>query len=258
MDGIAPECWAAGPTAAALHRFDGYRLRKPFHLIVRRGGNITRIGHVIHTSNELELIDLERVGGIPVLSPSRTLLSLAALHSTSAFAPFATLTMLTDALDSAIRDGKTTEDNLHRRIARLRVQGRGGIRPLLAVIAGVEITRGGHSWLEREFLRLVDSAGLPKPATQQVLGRRGKSLIRVDFRFDGTPIVVEVLGYQYHRTKLQARIDAERRNRLQLDGYQVIEFVYEQVVDDPGEVLATLIEALRPYLAALCTVVVTT
>ncbi len=128
--------------------------------------------------------------------------------------------------------------------------GRGGIRPLLAVIAGVEITRGGHSWLEREFLRLVDSAGLPKPATQQVLGRRGKSLIRVDFHFEGTPIVVEVLGYQYHRTKLQSRIDAERRNRLQLDGYRVIEFMYEHVVEDPADVLATVLEALAPYLSA--------
>jgi hypothetical protein len=54
---VGEPVWAWGPTAAALHGFDGYRLRKPFHLALERGRNVRRIGVVIHTATELPLID---------------------------------------------------------------------------------------------------------------------------------------------------------------------------------------------------------
>ena len=95
---------------------------------------------------------------------------------------------LTTALDAALRDGLTSEDLLHRRIASLRSSGRYGIPLLLAVIEGSEITRGGHSWLERRFLELCASANLPRPLTQQVLSRAQDRLVRVDCRFPGSAV----------------------------------------------------------------------
>ena len=80
--------------------------------------------------------------GVPVTSPTRTLIDLAA-HETPA--------RLAAALDGALRDGLTNEDLLHRRIAALRGKGRYGVPVLLDVLAGNEVTRGGHSWLEREY-----------------------------------------------------------------------------------------------------------
>ena len=37
------------------------------------------------------------------------------------------------------------------------------------------------------------------PETQQVLASSRGRLVRVDFRFPGTMVVGEVLGYRYHR-----------------------------------------------------------
>lgn len=232
---------ACGPTAAALHGFDGYRLQRPFHIVVPRGHNLQRVGHHIHTTKVLPPLDRETVEGISVTSPTRTLIDLASS---------ATAAQLTTALDAALRDLRTTEPFLHRRIVDLRGRGRYGTPLLLEVIEGIEVTRGAHSWLEREFLRLIDAAGLPPPSPQQVMGKRNGKLIRVDFHFPGTRLVVEVLGYRYHRTKLQMQIDTERINRLTLDGYLVLQFTYDHVVANADSVTSQVATALYITRAA--------
>lgn len=169
-------------------------------------------------------------------SPTRTLIDLAATESPR---------VLTAALDSALRDGLTTETFLHSRIVDLRGRGRYGIPKLLAVIEGVEASRGGHSWLERRYLELLAEHRLPRPDTQVNLSRRDGRLIRVDCHFPGTLVVVELLGYRYHRTEMQMRNDAERINRLVLSGFTVIQFAYESVVNHPAKVIADTLEALN-------------
>jgi hypothetical protein len=233
---IGGEVWASGPTAAALHGFDGYRLRPPFDVTILRGRDVKRVGHRIHTTATLDLIDRSVVGDIAVLSGARTLIDLARTESRE---------RLTVAFDSGLRDGRFNESLVHRRIVALRAKGRFGIPRLLEAIDGAEVVRGGHSWLEREYLRLVAAAGLPTPLTQQVLTRAGDRLVRVDFRFAGTPVVVEVLGYRSHRSKAQLRRDADRMNALVADGLQPYQFSYEHVVDAPGDVVATTAAALR-------------
>lgn len=241
IDGLDPTARGAGPTAGALHRFDGYRLQRPFHAVVERGHNLQRVGHFVHTTQILPLIDCETVDGIRVTSPTRTLIDLAAS---------ATSLPLTTALDGALRDRLTTETFLHQRIVALRGRGRYGIPLLLQVIEGVEVTRGAHSWLEREFLRLVDAASMPIPTPQQVLGKRNGKLIRVDFRYPGTRLVVEVLGYRYHRTTMQMGVDAERINALTMAGYLVMQFTYDQIVERPEWVVGQVATALHLSRAA--------
>ncbi len=152
---------------------------------------------------------------------------------------------LTTALDGALRDRKLTEDMLHTRIAELRSRGRHGIPKLLAVIDGAEAARGGHSWLERRFLRICADAGLPRPSTQQVLTSSKGRLVRVDFRFPGTPLVVEVLGYHWHRgSREQFSRDAERLNALVRAGLQPLQYTYDHVTLEPGWVTGELASAL--------------
>ena len=151
---------------------------------------------------------------------------------------------LTAALDSALRDGLTSDDFLHRRLVALRGRGRSGCIRLLAVIAGVEASRGGHSFLERTFLELIGELGFPRPDTQRVLAKRVKKLVRVDCHFPGTNVVVELLGYAWHRTPMHMQEDAERLNRLQLDGFLGMQFTYSDVVTRSPTMLADLTEAL--------------
>ena len=226
---------ASGPSAAALHGLDGFRLRRPLHVTVPRGRNVQRVKVHLHTSSELPLIDRACVQNVPTMSATRTLIDLARFVGPAA---------LTAALDAALRDGLTTEEVLHRRITTLRSSGRYGIPQLLAVIEGSEITRGGHSWLERRFLQLCESASLPRPLTQQVLSRAQDRMVRVDCRFDGTPIVVELLGYRSHRTNAQMSRNAARLNALLLDGLVPLQFTYRQVTLEPGSVVGQVVVAL--------------
>jgi hypothetical protein len=223
------ETFVSGPTAAAMHGFDGISLRPPFHVTVVRGRNVQRAHHRIHTTTDLPPIDREEIAGLAVLSPTRTLLDVAR---------FVSAATLTAALDGALRDGKTTEGLLHQRIVALRSQGRYGIPKLIAVIEGSEASRGGHSWLERRYLELCDEAGLPRPDVQQVLARAGGHLVRVDCRFPDSNVVVELLGYRWHRTTEQMARDAERMNALVISGFVPLQFTYDQVTTRPAEVVA--------------------
>lgn len=236
ISSVPIDCWASGPTGAALFAIEGYSLRPPFHLTIERGHNLRRIGHHIHTTNSMDRLDRDWADGVPVCSPSRILLQLA---------EFETRERMVAALESALRDGLTSEEFLHRRLAAWRVRGRGGVRPLLRALEGWDIGRGGQSWLEREFLRIVHAAGLPTPMTQQVLGRRDTTLIRVDCHFPEASLVVELLGYRWHRTPMQMQVDSERVNQLQMKGQLVLQFTYRHVTERPEWVVHTVAEVLH-------------
>ncbi len=229
---------ACRSTAAALHQFPGYRLERPFHVVLERPRRLVRVNHHLHTSTALERVDLCTLEGVRATSPSRTIIDLASRSTpdhTRALIAFAT------------GAGLTSVDLLFRRIAALRSRGRAGVRPTLAVLANIEAGSNRPSWLEREFLELLQSAGLPRPSTEQVLARRGTHLIRVDAHFDGTPLVVELLGYAFHRTVMQMETDAERLNRLQMAGYVVLQFTYLQVAERPDWVVEEVRAALHHF-----------
>ncbi len=236
MVDVGDPVWACGRTAAALHRFDEFVLGPPFHLLLVRGRHVNRIGNVIHTTNALDPIDRESAYGLAVTSPARTIIDLIRVETPQ---------RVTLAIDSALRDGGTVETHLHQRIAALRTRGRHGMPKLLRLIEGSELTRGGHSWLERRFLEMCDQARLPRPLTQQTLTKARDRLVRVDFRFPDSPVVVEVLGYRFHRTNEQMQRDAERMNRLTLEGYLVLQFTYLGITEAPELIVEQVARALR-------------
>lgn len=238
---IGGEVWATGPTAAALYGFDGYTLRRPFHVLVPRQRHLSRRDIRLHRSDRIELIDVGTVDGIAVTSPARTIIEIARVAGREALAR---------CLDSALRDGRLSEDLMHRRLVALRSRGRHGLPTLLEVLTGRDATRGGHSWLEREYLRLLASAALPRPTTQQVIARTDGRMVRVDCHFPGTPVVVELLGYTFHRTRAQMTADANRYNAMLAAGCLPYQFTYEQVAGTPDDVVDQTARALRLPTAA--------
>jgi len=227
---------ASGPTAAAIHGFDGVALHPPFHVTVPRGRFVDRPPHVFHTTIVLPPSDRTLIQGIPVLTPVRTMIDLSR---------FLRPARLTAALDGGLRDRKFTEDLLHTRIAELRSSGRHGIPKLLDAIEGVEATRGGHSWLERRFLQICAAHSLPRPETQQVMAGSKGRLVRVDFRFPGTRVVGEVLGYRWHRgNRAQFCRDVERMNALIRQGLMPMQFTYDHVTLEEAWVVSELVAAL--------------
>jgi hypothetical protein len=227
--------WVWGPTAGAVNAFDGFVLAPPYHFVVPRQRAIKRVGHYIHTTSFMPRLDTTVIQGIPVTTATRTIIDLASFESPA---------RLTLAVDSATRDGSTSDDFLYRELVAHRTRGRRGIGRLLSVMEGIESTKGGHSWLEREFLILAAAAGLPRPVTQQIVGKRKQTIIRVDCRFPGTPVIVELLGYAFHRTVMQMQTDATRINRMVLDGLIPMQFTFTDVVADAATMMALVGEAL--------------
>jgi very-short-patch-repair endonuclease len=227
---------ASGPTGAAVYRWDGFALEPPYHVTIPRGRLVTRPGHHIHTTIDLDPVDHTRVNGIPIFTAERELVDLSR---------YVAEPRLSIAIDCALRDRVTTEDRIHERVVALRTSGRHGVTKLIDALEGAEITRGGHSWLERRFLQVCRQGRIPKPVTQQVVtGSKGR-LVRVDFRFRDTMVIVEVLGYRWHRgNRNQFNRDVERINALLRAGFHPLQFTYDHVTGQADWVITQVRETL--------------
>lgn len=192
-----------------------------------RGGRASRDRIVIHrprlTPTAGEVTTLE---AIPVTTPARTLLDLAATSRTR---------ILVRAVERAeelrLFDLRAVEVVLeihptHR-----------GTRRLRHAIADHEpvLTR---SELERRFLELCRSQGLPRPEVNSVIAGA-----EVDFLWRSAGLVVETDGFAHHRSRRAFESDRIRDARLARAGLRVLRFSYRQVVDDPLSVAATVARA---------------
>ena len=156
----ANRCWTTGPTSAALLGFDGYALRRPFHLLVPRHRHLSRASRppAPHRSDGPDRPVRDRRS-----SPSRVP-SARSSNSLACSAPMSWRCAST----APSATGSCRRSCVHRRIAALRSSGRHGLPALLDVLVGNETTRGGQSWLEREYLT---AARRRRPASSRHPGR---------------------------------------------------------------------------------------
>ncbi|HNJ97970.1 MAG TPA: DUF559 domain-containing protein [Ilumatobacteraceae bacterium] len=183
---------------------------------------------VLHTTTRWDELDVIRHGGVRCTNAARAIIDWATQGASARD--------LERAIDSAIRLRRTALSRLTARLTGLSGSGRRGVVMLRELL----LDSGGESYLERRFLRLVRSADLPRPTTQVVFRRNGTTVARVDFLFPRTNVIVEVSGRLGHSSDSDRRKDARRRNALQSDGYEVIEFTTADVLDDPGYIIDLL------------------
>jgi len=153
----------------------------------------------------------------------------------------ATARELERAVDSAFRLRRTAVNKLIDELELLSGRGRRGV----VLMRELLLDSGGESVLERRFLRLVRASGMPRPVCQVVFRPGTGRVIRVDFCFRGSNLVVEVSGRLGHSTDRDRQRDARRRNHLQQMGQVVIEFTTADLIDSPDYVIRTLRTALR-------------
>lgn len=184
---------------------------------------------VVHRKR-LEPVDIDRTQALAMTSPSRTLLDVAIRL---------TLRQLECCVDGACRDGLTSASYLRQRLTEWRRRGRPGGLRLGAVLAGTGDGRPLGSWLEREALKVISDAGLPRPATQKEVQVDGSRFF-IDLFYAEANLAVELAGHGTHATRQELADDAERAALITSLGYQVITFTYDQVTKRPDYVVATL------------------
>jgi very-short-patch-repair endonuclease len=176
-----------------------------FHVTVPTEAGRRRPGIVVHRSRTLLPSHVTRRLGIPVTTPSRTLEDLRRTLPQPQFA--ATL----------------------RQAEFLRLP--------LAEVLEPDHTR---SELERRFLALCRRHGVPRPEVNVRIGG-----FVVDFTWGDRRLIVEVDGWDTHRTRSAFEEDRARDLKLTLLGYDGVRFTWRQLTDDPAAVAAALRELLR-------------
>jgi hypothetical protein len=178
------------------------------------GGREHRSGIVVHRSTTLRREDVATHRGLPVTTPIRTLLDVAATVRGRR------LEQLLDRAEPLI-----DFDSLQQRLeAHPQRRGVPALRALLASYeAGSVVTR---SELEEGFLRLCDDHGLPRPVVNAYVEG-----ILVDFVWRRARLVVEVDGYRHHRSRRRFATDREQDVVLRMAGWTVLRFAWEHVTD---------------------------
>ena len=115
--------------------------------------------------------------------------------------------------------------------------GTGRLRLLLTQLAGD--CPFPSSELERRFLELVRSAGLPEPVANGFVAGW-----RVDFHWPEHHLAVETDGRAAHAHVLAFETDRGRDLDLALAGWRVLRFSWRQVVEEPERVVASLRRSL--------------
>jgi hypothetical protein len=212
-------------SAAALWEFLSWDDRYPEVTVVGKGTRLQR-GIRVHRTFRLEPREVSRHRGIPVTSPARTLVDLAAVVDYK-------------LLRTAVRRAQSKHRvGVPQLVATVRRLGpRRGIANLNQILAtGPAPTR---SVLEDVVLELILAGGLARPDVNKPLLLAGRRVIP-DFRWPEQRVIVEADGGAWHDNKTAREDDAERQALLEAHGECVLRVTWAQAMSQSSQTLARL------------------
>lgn len=166
--------------------------------------------------------DTMRWKGIPVTSPARTLVDLAAVLSTEALARA--------CHEAGVRYGTKPR---HVEAVLKRKPNATGAAKLRAIISGEQ--KVTLSKLERRFLQRLKEARLPLPLTNVVAGTK-----RVDCRWPAHHLTVELNSFIFHNSRHSWEGDYQREREARTRGDEFRRFTWTDVFEKPGYMLGEL------------------
>jgi very-short-patch-repair endonuclease len=208
----AAELWGIG--WEENHRID---------VTVRRSAKITRRGIKVRRRPSLSERSVVRRFGIPVTTPTQTLIDLA-----TELKPV----RLERAVNQADVHDLVDPETLRRSLdACVGMPGAKTLRTML----DRHTFRLSDSDLEIYFRPLALAAGFPLPLSKQwILG------YEVDFHFPDHGLIVETDGLRYHRTPAQQARMVKRDQTHISHGFRVLRFTHWQIAYAPNEVAEVL------------------
>lgn len=236
-----PGAVAARRTAALLHGFDG-NIGREIEVVtavsrVRRPTTFT-----VHRTSWLPDSDVTSVGGIPVTTPSRTLLDLGGAVGFPA---------VQRAFESCLSKRLVTLPQLAE---QLRVAGKMG-RPGTAALRSLLATYGpgtpiSESDLEDRMFDAISKAGLPPPERQFEVWEADVFLGRLDGAYPSLRIGLEADGYDFHSAPTDWQKDRWRQNGLISRTWLILRFTSNDAAR-PRVFVSDLRRALSLRSAAL-------
>ncbi len=216
-------CLAIGAHAVASHFSAGRLWRlidvrsKPEVTVPRR--HRSKLPTIVaHRSLHLASREITRIGPIRVTRVARTLSDLAAGLPPDD---------LEEAVDEALRRRIVAPDQLARYAP---------LRKLAADRMGKGIP---GSKLERLAIGVLRKGGLPEPVRQHPAGR-----YRIDLAYPDVRTAIELEGWAPHWGRTRRQSDIARRNDLEVSGWHVLVFTWQDVTERPAEFVLAVAEAL--------------
>ena len=206
--------WGIRPTASEY-----------IHISVPRAGGHKRRGLRIHRALDLRPHEVTTRHGIPVTTPARTVLDLAAKLEGR---PLEKVLDRTEHLE-------LTDYPALEAMARAHQSHEGATELLLTLRthhAGTTLTK---SELEERFLALCRTHGLPTPHVNTWPWG-----MEVDFRFPGHDLIVEADSWTHHRSRAAFENDHARDAHHARAGFRTLRVTYRQLVNEPREVAASI------------------
>jgi very-short-patch-repair endonuclease len=222
-----PEAVLSHHSAAALWGLRGYSERAIEVTVPRKSTSSKQIKrhHSVLPADERTVRE-----GIPATSVPRTIFDLAATESAEVIQ-----NLLREAEHLELRDRLSLPDLIER------YPGRRGIRKVRLALDRLEEEPEGRkrSPLEERFAPFLRRHRLPIPRFNDWIPLNGKNY-QVDCHWPGTGQIVELDGWQGHRTRTAFRDDRARDRRLRVAGYSVTRITWNQLDDEPEAVAADL------------------
>jgi len=222
-----PDAVLSHRSAAALWGF-GEERAGAIDVSVRRRSEHRRAGIQARSRPSLSADDVVRRRGIPVTTPTRTLVDVAI-----ELAPLRLERAVNEADKLDLVDPETLRESLDR------YGGAPGARPL-RVLLDRQTFRLSDSDLEIFFRPLAARAGLPPPLSKQMVDG-----FEVDFHWPELNLVVETDGLRYHRTPAAQARDRLRDQTHTAAGRTALRFTHFQVRYEPRHVVRILRETAR-------------
>lgn len=189
-----------------------------------------------HCTDSLSGVDLTRVQGIPVTTASRTLIDLGAVTARG---------VVEAALEAGLRTGQTSIWHLVGRLEELGKPGRRGTATIRAILRDRDPRLvPTESELESILWATISSSHLPLPERQFHIWDGDGLIGRCDFVYPADFLVIEAQSALWHLTKERWLGDMERRNRLTLAGWRVLEISWQDLVKHPRRVVGRIAAAL--------------
>jgi very-short-patch-repair endonuclease len=197
-------------------------------VLVTDGDFRSRDGLQVHRTSRLDERDRLVCRGIPITSPARTLIDIAADAGD---------VELERAVAEARAQRLLKRGELEAALQRAgRCRGVSRMRAFLQTEAGPGMTR---SEAERTVRRLLRDARLPQPVTNaKVCG------YEVDFLWLDRRLVVEFDSFQFHGHRSAFERDRRKDMALTAAGFRVIRITWRMLVGEPLVVVATIARAL--------------
>jgi predicted transcriptional regulator of viral defense system len=230
---------ACGPDAVVSHRSAAYlwglvpTWEEPIDVTAPNRRGRSPDGVAAHRDGSLQPIDKTVLHGIPCTTVARTLLDFAAVAPEWEVRKAVAEAEVLRVLDRSRLRMLLKRSRRRRGVARLRL--------ILDTIHPQ--TKRTRSELERMFLDLCASRGLPEPEVNVWLPAPDGKRYQTDFLWRAAGRIVEADSRRFHDTDSAFFSDRKRQQQLELAGWRVARCTWEEVEREPAR-LARTIQAL--------------